>query len=67
MAKTNVRRGDKGPGADFNNLQRAVDEGINERVKSENESDSIDPRQANRNNVEQRPDPSQKKSGRSKH
>jgi len=67
MAKTNVRRGDKGSGADFNNLQRAVDEGVNERIKSENESDSIDPREANRKDAEQRPGPSQKKTGRSKH
>jgi hypothetical protein len=67
MAKTNVRREDKGAGADFINHQRAVDDAINESIKSETGRDKIDPRQANRKDIEQRPDPSQKKVGRSKH
>jgi hypothetical protein len=68
MAKTNVRRGDTGPGADFINTQRAVDDATNERIKSENEDNKLDPRTANnRNKVEHRPDPSVKKTGRHKH
>lgn len=68
MAKTNVRRGDHGPGADLINERRAVDDAINERLKSESEQGKLDPRTANnKNRVEQRSDVSEKKTGRSKH
>jgi hypothetical protein len=68
MAKTNVRRGDRGPGADYINTQRAVDHAINEKLKSETDQDKLDPRTANnKTRTEHKPDPSQKKSGRIKH
>lgn len=43
MAKTNVRRGDRGSGADYINTQRGVDDAINERLKSENQDNKLDP------------------------
>lgn len=68
MAKTNVRREDEGDGADFVNTQRAVDDAINEKIKSEDDSDKIDPRAANnQRRTEHKPDVSQKKAGRPKH
>ena len=68
MARTNVRRGDRGVGADFINGQRAVDDAVNERLKGENDRNSLDPRLANnRNRAEHKPHVSQKKTGRSKH
>jgi hypothetical protein len=68
MAKTNVRREDHGDGADFINERRAVDEAINERMKSENEADKLDPRSANnKNRAEYKPKDSTKKTGRTKH
>jgi hypothetical protein len=67
MAKTNVRRHDRGPGADLINEQRAVDEAINERFRSE-QGDRIDPRTANnKTKTEHKPGTSQKKTGRTKH
>lgn len=65
MGKTDDGQKDKGTGADFINQQRAVDEAINERLKSEAGKDKIDPRRAN--DVEHKPDHSQKKTGRTKH
>ena len=68
MAKTNVKRADNGPGADYINTQRAVDDAINERLKSETDNEKLDPRTANnKTKVEHDPDPSLKKSGRIKH
>jgi hypothetical protein len=68
MAKTNVRRGDRGEGADLINTQRAIDDAINERLKSNTDSKKLDPRLANnQNKTEHTPDLSQKKTGRSKH
>lgn len=65
MSKTDVRREDRGTGADFINEQRAVDDAINERLKSESGKEKIDPEQAS--DVEHKPDHSQKKTGRTKH
>ena len=70
MAKSNVKRRDNGPGADYINTQRAMDGAINERLKSEadNDNEKLDPRTANnKTKVEHDPAPSQKKSGRIKH
>jgi hypothetical protein len=68
MAKTNVRRGDRGSGADFINHERAIDEAVNERIKSETDREKIDPRQANnRRRADYEPDLSEKKTGRRKH
>lgn len=68
MAKTNVRRGDHGHGADFINERRAVDDAINERMKSENETNKLDPRSANnKNKADHDPRDSTKKTGRTKH
>ena len=68
MARTNVRRGDTGHGADFINERRAVDEAINERIKAENEDNKLDPRSANnQTKTEYKPKDSTKKTGRSKH
>lgn len=68
MARTNVRRGDRGTGADFINEQRAVDDAINERLKAGNEQDKLDPRTANnKTRAAHTPDLSQKKTGRTKH
>lgn len=67
MAKANVRREDKGPGADYINDQRAVDEAINERLKAESEADKLDPRSANNpSKTEYKPEDEVKKSGRTK-
>lgn len=60
-----MRRDDRGTGADFINEQRAVDDAINERLKSESGKEKIDPRKAD--NVEHKPELSQKKTGRTKH
>jgi hypothetical protein len=68
MAKTNVRKGDRGEGADFINTQRAIDDAINEKLKSNTDSEKLDPRLANnQNKTEHTPEHSQKKTGRSKH
>lgn len=68
MSKANVKRNDKGHGADLINERRAVDEAINERMKSEGETDKLDPRTANnKSNAEYEPRDSTKKTGRSKH
>jgi hypothetical protein len=68
MTKSNVKRDDKGSGADFINEKRAVDDAINERFKSESESDKLDPRTDNDSRkTEYDPNDSTKKSGRTKH
>lgn len=68
MAKTNVRRSDSGTGADFINERRAVDDAVNEKLRSQTEDKKLDPRTANnKNKTEHVPDLSQKKTGRSKH
>lgn len=68
MAKTNVRREDRGPGADFINEQRAVDDAINQKLRAQSGEDQIDPRSANnKTKVEHKPADSQKKTGRTKH
>lgn len=67
MAKANVRREDKGPGSDSINERRAVDEAVNERLKTQTESEKLDPRTANnKNKAAYNPHDSTKKSGRSK-
>ena len=67
MSKANVRRGDKGSGADFINERRAVDEAVNEKLKSESGEDKLDPRSANnKTKAEHDPEDSTKKTGRSK-
>ena len=64
MAKTNAKQGDDGTGTDFINHQRAMDEAKNEKIKSEQGTDKIDPQQANRpNNRGRETDVSEKKSG----
>lgn len=68
MAKTNVRRSDRGPGADYLNTQRGTDEAINERLRAEGETDKLDPQTANsESRTEHKPDDFTKKAGRSKH
>lgn len=68
MSKTNVRRDDRGDGADFLNQQRAIDEAKNERMKSENNENKLDPEQVNRQkNREYKPDVDVKKTGSGKH
>ncbi len=67
MTKANVKD-NRGSGTDFINEKRAVDDAINERLKSESESDKLDPRTANNSpKTEYDPNDSTKKSGRSKH
>lgn len=64
MAKANVRRDDKGDGADFINRQRAVDEAKNEKMKENQGSGKIDPEQVNREkNRTHKTDVSEKKTG----
>lgn len=64
MSKANVKRGDKGHGADFINSQRSRDEAMNEKMKSENDQDRLPPEQANRqNNRDSSSDVSQKGTG----
>jgi hypothetical protein len=64
MAKTTGRKDNHGAGADFINHQRAVDQATNEKIKSEQDTDKIDPEQANRpNNRGRETDVSEKKSG----
>ena len=68
MARTNVRRADRGPGADVVNEGRAVDDALNERLNSETARKKLDPRMANnRNRVKHKPQTSGKRSGRLKH
>jgi hypothetical protein len=50
MSKANVKRNDKGHGADFINQQRARDEAKNEKLKAQLETDKLDPEQTNRGN-----------------
>ena len=53
--------------SDFIDEKKAVDTAINERIKSENEANKIDPRTANSpSKTEYRPEDSVKKTGRSK-
>ena len=67
MSKANVRREDKGSGADFINERRPVDEAVNERLKSERGEDKLDPRSANnKTKARQDPNDSTKKTGRTK-
>lgn len=68
MSKANVRREDKGSGADFINKRRALDEAVNEKLKFENGENKLDPRSAN-NKTKTTLDPqdSTKKTGRTKH
>ncbi len=67
MSKTNVKLNDHGTGADFINHQRAMDEAKNEKIKSEQGSEKIDPQQANRpDNRSRETDVSEKKSGAGK-
>jgi len=64
MAKTNVKQSDHGAGAEFTKHQRAMDEAKNEKIKSEQGTDKIDPQQANRpDNRGRETDVSEKKSG----
>lgn len=68
MSKANVMRDDRGDGADFLNQQRAIDEAKNERMKSENDENKLDPEQVNRQkNREYKPDVDVKKAGSGKH
>jgi hypothetical protein len=68
MAKSNVRRGDRGDGADFVNRQRSTDEALNEKLKAEKSVDKLDPIQANREkNRGTASDVSIKKTGSGKH
>ena len=48
MSKANVKRSDQGDGSDFINSQRSIDEAKNERMKSEQDENKLDPEQANR-------------------
>lgn len=65
MDKTDANKEERGAGGDFIRGQRAVDDAINERLKSETGKEKIDPRKAD--DVEHKPDHSQKKTGRTKH
>jgi hypothetical protein len=68
MAKTkNVKRTDRGVGADFINQKRAVDDAINEQLKQERGREKLDPEQNNSRKNEQRPGISEKKTGHSSH
>lgn len=67
MSKANVRREDKGSGNDFVNERRAVDEAVNEKLKSERGENRLDPRSANnKTKAEHDPQDSTKKTGRTK-
>ena len=65
MSKAKVKKDDKGPGADFVNLQRSTDQAKNERIKSERDEDKLDEADANRseNRDEASTTVSQKKTG----
>lgn len=68
MAKSNVRRGDKGSGAGFVNQQRTKDEAKNERQREERGTDKLDPEHASRRKFsERKPGVSEKKAGAGKH
>ena len=67
MSKANVRREDKGSGADFINERRAVDDAVNEKLESESGENKLDPRSANnRTKATHDPHDSTKKTGRTK-
>ncbi|HYC85132.1 MAG TPA: hypothetical protein VEB86_07910 [Chryseosolibacter sp.] len=65
MARSNVRRGDKGHGADMINKQRAVDEAMNEqrRVKKEADQPGVDT--VKRHSADHAREASDKETGRS--
>ena len=68
MAKANVTRNSKGDGSDLINLQRNMDEAKNERMKSERDTNKIDPAQASRKqHTDRKHNVDMKKSGASKH
>jgi hypothetical protein len=62
MSKANVRREDRGTGADYVNQQRAVDEAMANKAKQER-SDADVNRIKNRNGDNHKRDISQKKTG----
>jgi hypothetical protein len=61
MAKTKH----KGPGAEFTDQQKNIDQAINENKKSATGKDKLDPEQ--QNNVDYKSDVDVKKAGRTKH
>jgi|GEM_PF-4443140 len=65
MAKSNVRRGDRGHGADPINQQRAIDEALNEqrRLKKEQNQPGVDT--VKRHTSDHKRDASEKEVGRS--
>lgn len=67
MSKAKVRRDEKGTGADYVNTQRAIDEGLNEKMKRDRQTDKLDPEHARRNKPEHQTDVDVKKAGRIKH
>lgn len=67
MSKTNVKREDKGDGADFINQQRAMDEALNKRIKDERpeEDEDVDlNRKSNFSSNDHKRDASEKETGR---
>lgn len=68
MAKANVTRDSKGDGSDLVNLQRNMDEAKNERMKSERDTNRVNPQQASRKqHADRKHNVDMKKSGASKH
>jgi hypothetical protein len=64
MANLNEEKEARGDGADFVNHQQAIDKAKNENLKMENDSDKVDPEQANREkNRGHKTDVSVKKTG----
>lgn len=67
MAKSNVRRGDRGSGADLINQRRAMDEAINESLREETGNDKLDAnRLNNQKETSHKPDVSEKRTGHDK-
>jgi hypothetical protein len=63
MSKVNVRREDKGDGADYINHQRAVDGAMVNKVKSQKGENADINRQKNRDPDDHERDVSEKRSG----
>jgi hypothetical protein len=64
MSKANVRRGDKGHGADFVNQQRAMDEAMNEQSRLKKESNEPGVTTVKRHTSDHKRDASEKEIGR---
>lgn len=67
MARTNIRRGDRGSGAEHINRERAIDEALNEQRRIKKESGLSGINTIKRSTSDHERDASEKQSGRKNH